>query len=82
MASLAPFEKCTVHGELTTAGTPWHKWVAKLESLLYALDIQNDARRKALLLHYGGDDIFVIYDSMMDARTEGERPPSPMNIQY
>ena len=52
----------------------------KLDNLLCALDIKSDARKKALLLHYGGDDIFEIYDSMTDeqkgigAMTQGDNP--------
>ena len=66
MASLPSFGKFIVHGEETTAGIRWHKWIAKLQNLLCALDIKTDARKKALLLHYAGDDIFEIYDSMTD----------------
>ena len=66
MASLPSFERFIVHGEETTAGTRWKKWIAKLENLLCGLDIANDARKKALLLHYAGDDVFEIFDSFSD----------------
>lgn len=68
MATLPTFERFTVHGEETTAGTRWSKWLAKLENILVALDITSDARKKALLIHYGGDDVFEIVHSMTDEK--------------
>eukprot|EP00745_Piridium_sociabile_P029527 TRINITY_DN48507_c1_g1_i2.p1 TRINITY_DN48507_c1_g1~~TRINITY_DN48507_c1_g1_i2.p1 ORF type:complete len:283 (-),score=41.55 TRINITY_DN48507_c1_g1_i2:214-1062(-) len=66
MASLPEFRKFVVHGEETSAGTRWKKWIAQLENLLCGLDINNDARKKALLLHYGGDEIFDIVHTMSE----------------
>ena len=79
MASLPNFEKFPVHKDESSAGVRWKTWIMKLDNLC-ALDIKSDARKKALLLHYGGDDIFEIYDSMTDeqkgigAKTQGDNP--------
>ena len=80
MASLPNFEKFPVHKDESSTGVRWKTWIMKLDNLLCALDIKSDARKKALLLHYGGDDIFEIYDSMTDeqkgigAMTQGDNP--------
>ena len=37
---------------------------SRLENLFVALDIKDEARKKALMLHYGGEqlsDVFCIY---------------------
>ena len=76
MTTLSPF----VYGEEPTAGTRWQKWIVKFVNVLCAFDIENDARKKALLLHYAGDDVFEIYDTMTDeqkgigAMTDGDNP--------
>ncbi|GFS24313.1 Gag polyprotein [Elysia marginata] len=43
-------------GELS-AGLRWRKWFQKFDNLITALDIINEDRKKALLIHYGGDEI-------------------------
>ena len=68
MSSLPTFPKFSVHAEESSAGPRWRKWIDKFENLLCALDIQNDSRRKALLLHYIGDEAYDIYLTFSDAK--------------
>ena len=63
---LPPFENFPIYTDEQSAGIRWRKWVAKLENLMCALDITSDARKKALLLHYAGDDVYTLYDSFTD----------------
>lgn len=68
MATALPsFEKFPVFAD-DSAGIRWKKWIAKFENLLGALDITSDARKKALLLHYCGEDVYDIYDAFSDAQ--------------
>ncbi|XP_052814002.1 uncharacterized protein K02A2.6-like [Mya arenaria] len=64
MAGLAPFPKFDVYGEETSLGTRWTKYVTKLENLFTGLSIDSKKRRKALLLHYAGDEVFEIYETL------------------
>ena len=64
--SLPVFESFPIHQNEQSSGLQWRKWIAKFENLLCGLDIKSDARKKALLLHYGGDGIFDIFNSMTD----------------
>ena len=57
MISLPLFEKFIIDGEEETN---------KFENLLCVLDIGNDAREKAFLWHYAGDDVIV--DTMTDTQ--------------
>ena len=64
--SLPVFESFPVHSEESTVGTRWKRWHARLENLTAALNITQKARKKALLLHYAGEEVFNIYDSFTD----------------
>ena len=41
--------------------------MSKFDNLICALDIKDDKRKKALLLHYCGEETYDIYDSFSDA---------------
>lgn len=72
-AALPQFEHFPVFSDEQSAGVRWKKWVSKFENLLCALDITSDARKKALLLHYGGDDVYNIVDSFTDEQKGVDR---------
>ena len=65
MASALPhFDKFPVHEEEHTAGTRFKRWIALFNNLMTAMDLDdNPKRKKALLLHYAGEEVFDIYDS-------------------
>ena len=63
-AGLTPFPKFDVYGEESSVGIRWKKYVAKLENLFVGLNIDSKKRKKALLLHYSGDDVFEIYETL------------------
>ena len=46
-----------------------------------ALDITADARKKALLLHYGGEDIYEVYESFSDEKNGG-KPEQPFCLHF
>ena len=48
----------------TTAGTRWTKWVKRFELLMTGMGINDNERKKALLLHYIGEETYDIYDSL------------------
>jgi hypothetical protein len=49
--------------KVSSDGASWKKWFAKFENMLRALDVTTDARKKAMLLHYVGEETYDIYDS-------------------
>ena len=61
--SLPSFPKFDVFTEESSLGVRWDKYVTKLENLFTGLNITSKKRKKALLLHYAGDDVFNIYDT-------------------
>ena len=50
--------------------TRWKKWCSRLENLLVGLDITDDKRKRALLLHYAGEDVNEIFDTLADTGTD------------
>ena len=72
MANALPnFEHFPVHSDEATLGTRWKRWLTRFEILLTALSVTDKARKKALLLHYAGDEVFTIYESFT-AQQRGE----------
>ena len=65
---LPTFPPFSVHQEEQSAGQRWKKWLEKFDNMLCAMDITSDSRKKALLLHYVGEETFDIYDTFTDAQ--------------
>ena len=55
-SGLPEFEQFDLNSELTSLGIKWKRWSTRLENLFVALNVKNEARQKALLLHYGGKE--------------------------
>ena len=64
--ALPNFYPFPVHSDEQSSGVRWRKYIDKFENLLCALDVHDDARKKALLLHYIGDEAYDIFDSFSD----------------
>ena len=51
----------------------WRKWTSRFKNLMTAINVTNDARQKALLLHYVGEETNDIFDTLVVPQpTEGE----------
>ncbi|KAK7099608.1 hypothetical protein V1264_003723 [Littorina saxatilis] len=67
-ATLPSFEKFNVFSDEQSAGVRWRRWVARFKNLLCALDITKYARKKALLLHFCGDEVYNIVESFSEEK--------------
>ncbi|KAK3763364.1 hypothetical protein RRG08_031862, partial [Elysia crispata] len=71
MASILPqFPPFKIREDEVSAGTRWKKWFAQFENLITGMDITSMARKKALLIHYGGDEIFDLVDTFSADKKE------------
>ncbi|XP_069129130.1 uncharacterized protein [Argopecten irradians] len=62
--SLPQFPSFIVHGEGSTS-VRWKKWKERLDILLVAMDvIENKERKKALLLHYAGEEVQDVFSTL------------------
>ncbi|KAK6186734.1 hypothetical protein SNE40_006012 [Patella caerulea] len=46
------------------AGTRWEKWARRFDNFLIAKDVKTDARKKAMLLHLAGEEVFDLSESV------------------
>ena len=62
--SLQSFPPFDLSEDQTSIGQRWNKWVRKFENFLTAMNIADDARKKSMLLHYSGDDVYDVYETL------------------
>ena len=73
MANLPSFSPFSVHADKQSAGPRWRKWVDRFENLLCALDINDDRKKNAMLLHYVGEEVYDIFDYIFDSFTDQQK---------
>ncbi|VDI11913.1 Hypothetical predicted protein [Mytilus galloprovincialis] len=61
-ASLPIFPSFPVHEN--NAEIRWRKWISRLENLFIGLNIKDSKRQRALLLHYAGEDVNEVFDTL------------------
>ena len=66
MTHLPDFKTFDVLTEPTSLGTAWKKWIKRLENLFTALKVTEPDRKKAMLLHFAGEDVNDIYETLTD----------------
>ena len=54
--------------ESTSAGPRWNKYLLRFENMMEAYEISDDKRKKALLLHHSGEEVFDIYSTLEDCK--------------
>ena len=47
--------------EATSAGQRWQKYLLRFENMMDAYQIEDDKRKKALLIHHAGEQVFNIF---------------------
>ncbi|XP_062610353.1 uncharacterized protein K02A2.6-like [Saccostrea cucullata] len=63
MSALPNFPPFSVHENATDIR--WKKWKLRLDNLILAMGIKNDkARQRALLLHYAGEEVNEIFETL------------------
>ena len=55
--------------ESTSAGPRWNKYLLRFENMMEAYEISDDKRKKALLLHHSGEEVFDIYCTLENCKT-------------
>ena len=76
MATALPsFPTFDVSSESGAIETRWKKYVTHFWNLVVALNIKDKSRQKALLLHYAGEEVNDIFDTLLYTEEgEGEDP--------
>ncbi|XP_067044329.1 uncharacterized protein [Acropora muricata] len=63
--SLPTFPASQVHLD-SNVGPRWKKWLARFENLTIGMGIEDEKRKRALLLHYSGPEVDEIFDTLED----------------
>ena len=66
MPTLAPFNP---HSELSAK---WEKWLKCFEGAMVSFNITTSKRKRALLLHYGGEQLQTVFDTLSDTGDEND----------
>ena len=59
----------------------WRRWVSRFKNLMVAMNITSDPRQKALLLHYAGESMSDIFDTLNVAAAGPDQTNTDMAIQ-
>ena len=63
MQNLPQFLPFDYEVDKLNAGPRWNKWVSRLDNLFVGMDLKDDDRKRALLLHYAGEQVYDIYEA-------------------
>lgn len=63
MNSLPSFPTFDYDVDKTNAGLRWEKYLSRLENLFVGMNLKDESRKRALLLHYVGEDVYDIYEA-------------------
>ena len=64
MATALPqFQPFDVHVDEGNAASRWKKWLERFDNLLVAMAVNDQPRKKALLLHYAGPEVHEIFST-------------------
>ena len=63
MNSLPLFPTFDYAVDKTSAGLRWEKYLSRLENLFVGMNLKDESRKRALLLHYVGEDVYDIYEA-------------------
>ncbi len=69
MPTLAPFDP---HNEPTALSVKWGKWLKRYEGAMVGFNITGDKRKRALLLHYGGEQVQAVFGILSDTGNEND----------
>ena len=72
--ALPNFAEFDVHSD-GAVDTRWKKWLARFRNLLLALDVDNAKRQRALLLHYAGESVNEIFETLPDTDAGEDEDP-------
>ena len=64
--NLPSFPSFSVHTDTGSTGPRWEKYVKRLEIMFDAFTVTEDKQKRALLLHYAGEEVMDVFDTLPD----------------
>lgn len=82
MQNLPAFPSFDCETDKVNAGTRWRKWLGRFENMLIGMNITNDKRQRALLLHYAGERVYDIYEAEKAESEDTYKATKEVLIKY
>ncbi|XP_070550159.1 uncharacterized protein [Ptychodera flava] len=82
MESLPSMPAFPVHSDPTTTSTRWKKYLSRVENAFIAFNITDDKRQRALLLHWAGEEVSEIFDTLPETGTDFETAKSQLTSYF
>ena len=73
--TLPPFPAFDITQDQGALGLRWKKYIDRFRNLIVALNIADKKRQRALLLHYAGEDVNDIFETLANTTASGEENP-------
>ncbi|XP_064475327.1 uncharacterized protein LOC135389192 [Ornithodoros turicata] len=71
METLLPaFPKFDPHTDASSLAQRWTKWHAHFENFLLAANVTDPTRKRAMLLHYAGEEVYDIFQTLPDMQSD------------
>ena len=82
MALPQSFPPFSPSGDPARVGVRWEKWFKRLENMFTGFNITNDARKRALLLYYGGEELQDTFDTLPNTGDSYEDAKTALNTYF
>ena len=56
----------------TNLATRWEKYMKRFNNLIAAMDVKEESRKRALLLHYSGEEVNDLFDTLPDTGEDND----------
>lgn len=66
----------------TVMAQRWTKWLGRFRNMLEAMSVTEDKKKKAMLLHYGGEAIYDIYQTLTIAHDSFEATVNALTAYF
>lgn len=75
--NLPTFPVFDIHSGNT--GARWPKYIRPLENVFVAFNVTENKQKRALLLHYAGEEVMDVFDTLGDTRTDYDTAKTKLN---
>ena len=66
----------------TNLATQWEKYITRFNNLMAAMDVKEESRKRAFLLHYSGEEVNDIFDTLPDTGEDNDYKGACEALRY
>ena len=61
---LPPLSEFHVYTDSANTGGRWKKWLSRFANVMVAMDVSSRARQRSLPLHFAGEQVYEIFETL------------------